>query len=109
MDNHDHRHPVSPQECYDDCVEFTTSLGKFFLPVRATIPEHVLTFPQNFDFAYCPVRETAKRTFTLRNSGQLESAFHWEILAPFDITPRTGTLKPGESMQMTADFSPKVK
>ena len=37
--------PVN-KESYYDVLEFSTSLGKFNVPVNATIPEHVIEFPK---------------------------------------------------------------
>jgi hypothetical protein len=96
------------QECYNDVIEFTTSFGKFYLPIKATLPEHVLEFPESIDFSLCPVRETAKKIFTLRNIGELSSSYEWEISKPFSITPRGGTLPPGQSVAVTIEFRPQV-
>ncbi|KAJ3413734.1 hypothetical protein HDV05_007637 [Chytridiales sp. JEL 0842] len=98
--------PVA-KECYNDVIEFTTSFGKFYLPIKATLPEHVLEFPESIDFGLCPVRETAKKTFTLKNVGELSSAYEWEISKPFSITPRVGTLPPGQSVAVTIEFRPE--
>ncbi|OAJ44042.1 hypothetical protein BDEG_27330 [Batrachochytrium dendrobatidis JEL423] len=97
--------PVA-KECYHDVIEFTTSFGKFFLPIKATLPEHVLEFPKTIDFSLCPVRETAKRTFQLKNTGELTSYFEWEISAPFAISPQNGSLSHGNSCTITVEFTP---
>ncbi|KAI8923507.1 hypothetical protein BC831DRAFT_417141 [Entophlyctis helioformis] len=93
-------------ECYSDVIEFTTSFGKFYLPVKATLPEHVLEFPETVDFSLCPVRETAKKTFVLRNTGELVSCFEWEISKPFSISPKSGSLPPGGCCVVTVEFKP---
>ncbi|TPX66179.1 hypothetical protein SpCBS45565_g04639 [Spizellomyces sp. 'palustris'] len=98
--------PVA-KENYHDVIEFTTSFGKFYVPVKATLPEHVLEFPETVDFALCPVRETAKKTFSLKNVGELASHFEWAIQKPFAISPRTGSLTPGSSLTVTMDFKPE--
>ncbi|KAJ3113713.1 hypothetical protein HDU96_003042 [Phlyctochytrium bullatum] len=100
--------PVA-KECYSDVIEFTTSFGKFYLPVKATLPEHVLEFPKTIDFSICPVKEVAKRTFTLKNVGELTSSYDWEISKPFSITPRSGTLHPGQNTTVTIEFKPQVE
>ncbi|KAJ3219527.1 hypothetical protein HDU67_000472 [Dinochytrium kinnereticum] len=89
-----------------DVIEFTTSFGKFYLPIKATLPEHVLEFPESIDFSLCPVKEVAKRIFTLKNTGELASTYEWDIAKPFSITPRTGTLLPGQSCPVTIEFKP---
>ena len=96
------------KECYNDVIEFTTSFGKFYLPIRATLPEHVLEFPESIDFSLCPLRETAKKTFTLKNTGELSSTYEWEISKPFAITPRSGTLLPGQCTSVVIEFKPEV-
>ncbi|KAJ3035519.1 hypothetical protein HDV00_003673 [Rhizophlyctis rosea] len=99
--------PVA-KERYDDVIEFNTSFGKFYVPVKATLPEHVLEFPASTDFALCPIRETAKKTFLLKNTGELSSHFEWATSKPFAITPRTGFLEPGSQVAVTIDFKPEV-
>ncbi|KAI9102498.1 hypothetical protein DFS34DRAFT_577433 [Phlyctochytrium arcticum] len=98
--------PVA-KENYHDVIEFTTSFGKFYLPVKATLPEHVLDFPDTVDFELCPVRETAKKIFLLHNVGELASAFEWTIAKPFAISPRSGELTPGSSLTVTIEFKPE--
>ncbi|KAJ3105560.1 hypothetical protein HDU97_007902 [Phlyctochytrium planicorne] len=98
--------PVA-KECYSDVIEFTTSFGKFYLPIKATLPEHVLDFPDSIDFSLCPVKEIAKKTFILKNIGELASTYDWEISKPFCITPQNGTLLPGQTCSMTIEFKPQ--
>ncbi|KAJ3093236.1 hypothetical protein HK100_006746, partial [Physocladia obscura] len=98
--------PVA-KECYNDVIEFTTSFGKFHLPIKATLPEHQLEYPDSIDFVLCPVKETAKRVFQLQNIGELESAFLWEISKPFKITPKEGILAPGQSINVSIEFKPE--
>ncbi|KAJ3334134.1 hypothetical protein HDU76_008596 [Blyttiomyces sp. JEL0837] len=98
--------PVA-KECYSDAIEFTTSFGKFFLPIKASLPEHLLEFPESIDFTLCPLRETAKRTFLMKNTGELTSYFEWEIGKPFCITPRSGRLPPGQSVTIVVEFKPQ--
>ncbi|KAI8823829.1 hypothetical protein BJ741DRAFT_634238 [Chytriomyces cf. hyalinus JEL632] len=98
--------PVA-KECYTDAIEFTTSFGRFLLPIKATLPEHVLEHPPSIDFTLCPIRETARRTFSLKNVGELGSTFEWEISSPFRIAPRIGTLNPGQSVTIAIDFHPE--
>ena len=60
----------------------------------------------NIDFSFCPVRETCKKTFTLKNTGELASYYEWQITPPFIITTQTGELEPESSMQVTIEFKP---
>lgn len=98
--------PVA-KECYKDVIEFTTSFGKFFLPIKATLPEHVLEFPESLDFKLCPLRETGRLSFTLKNVGELGSAYVWDIPKPFSITPQSGVLPTGQSVSVNMDFKPE--
>ncbi|KAJ3020998.1 hypothetical protein HKX48_009403 [Thoreauomyces humboldtii] len=97
--------PVA-KENYHDVIEFTTSFGKFYVPVKATLPEHVLEFPDAIDFQLCPTRETARETFVLRNVGELASSYEWTIPKPFSIAPKSGHLMPGCECPVTIDFKP---
>ncbi|KAI8822927.1 uncharacterized protein EV422DRAFT_585444 [Fimicolochytrium jonesii] len=98
--------PVA-KENYHDVLEFATSFGKFYVPVKATLPEHVLDFPSTTDFSLCPIRETAKKTFLLTNTGELGSDFEWSIPRPFAISPRSGTMAPNAEISVTIDFKPE--
>ncbi|KAI8813741.1 hypothetical protein BJ742DRAFT_377453 [Cladochytrium replicatum] len=98
--------PVA-KESYTDTIEFTTSFGKFNLVVKATLPDHVLTFPNTINFELCPIKETAKTQFILRNDGELPSHFDWQLHEPFSISPKTGSLTPGSSVTMTVEFKPQ--
>ncbi|KAH6577222.1 hypothetical protein BASA60_004157 [Batrachochytrium salamandrivorans] len=78
-----------------------------FRPVaKATLPGHVLEFPPTMDFLLCPIRETAKKTFILKNTGELDSYFDWEISEPFSISPQTGLLASGSHCTVTIEFFP---
>lgn len=98
--------PVA-KESYNDVIEFSTSFGKFYLPVKASLPEHIIEFSDFIDFGLCPVRETAKKVFTMTNTGILVSHYEWEIREPFNIYPNSGSLSPGASCNITIGFSPK--
>ncbi|KAJ3162411.1 hypothetical protein HDU86_004891 [Geranomyces michiganensis] len=97
--------PVA-KENYHDVIEFSSSFGKFYVPVKATLPEHVLEFPDTVDFKLCPTRETARETYLLKNTGELASYYEWTIPKPFSISPRTGYLAPGTEIPVTIDFKP---
>ncbi|KAJ3149889.1 hypothetical protein HK101_002002 [Irineochytrium annulatum] len=97
--------PVA-KECYNDVIEFSSSTGKFYIPIRATLPEHSLDFPDLVDFNLCPIKETAKRTFSLKNAGELASFYEWEISKPFSMTPKSGLLQPGQTILVTIEFKP---
>ncbi|KAJ2994628.1 hypothetical protein HDV02_001454 [Globomyces sp. JEL0801] len=93
--------PVA-KECYEDKIEFSTSFGTFYLPIKASLPEHLMEFPEEIDFGYCPIRETAKFTFQMNNVGELASDYEWKIDPPFSIMATTGMLEPGTSCNVHA-------
>ncbi|KAJ3339409.1 hypothetical protein HDU91_001020, partial [Kappamyces sp. JEL0680] len=93
-------------ERYDDVIEFATSFGSFYLPIKATLPEHVMEFPSAIDFGYCPIREVARIHFQLENVGELKSYYEWNIDSPFFITPEAGELEPGSSTSVMIEFKP---
>ncbi|KAJ3381899.1 hypothetical protein HDU84_004761 [Entophlyctis sp. JEL0112] len=95
------------QEAYNDVIEFTTSFGKFYLPIKATLPEHDLAFAPSVDFMLCPVKEVARKTFQLSNIGELDSHFEWEVSKPFSITPHSGTLASGAGISVNIEFCPE--
>ncbi|KAJ3349706.1 hypothetical protein HDU83_000324 [Entophlyctis luteolus] len=98
--------PVA-KEAYNDVIEFTTSFGKFYLPIKATLPEHDLAFAPSVDFMLCPVKEVARKTFQLSNIGELDSHFEWEVSKPFSITPHSGTLASGAGISVNIEFCPE--
>lgn len=89
-------------------MEFTTSFGKFNLPVKAVLPEHVLEFPRVVDFQYCPVNETASNNFVLRNTGELGTSYEWQVPEPFSIIPQKGFIESGRSISVKVEFNPTV-
>jgi uncharacterized protein (DUF3820 family) len=89
-------------------IEFTTSFGKFNVPILATLPQHYLSFLKEIDFQYCPVREVARKTFILKNTGELTSEFEWECSSPFRVIPSRGELQEGKEIKMTVEFKPMV-
>ena len=73
------------------------------------LPEHVLEFPKLIDFEYCPVKETATKTFVLKNTGELGTSFEWEVSKPFSIIPQKGFVESGNQTIIKVQFDPKVK
>lgn len=113
----DYSHHFSPcrkgicifiQENYNDVIEFSTWFGKFYIPVRASLPEHTLVFPPIVDFKLCPLMETARRTFIMTNSGILTTEVDWQVEEPFSISPSNVSLPAGASCTITLQFRPTV-
>jgi hypothetical protein len=79
--------PVKLEE-YDDFVTFNVhiieggvvaSSGKFKLPVIARIASLAVELPAGIDFGFCPTIETTDKVFSMRNSGQIDASFEWNI------------------------------
>lgn len=45
--------------------------GTFYIPIRAHVPSAAAVVPETLDFGFCPVDETAVRTFPISNRGQV--------------------------------------
>ena len=89
-------------------IEFSSSFGKFYIPVKASLPEHTLEFPQDLDFGLCPVKETAKKVFVMKNTGKLHTYYEWDLREPFYISNTSGVLAPGSTCSVTIEFKPDV-
>lgn len=98
--------PIKLEE-YDDCVQFWNEKGSFVVPVRAWIPKVSTCVPESLDFGFCPVKETAVKTFAISNPGEVPVSFSWTCDGPFTLTPSVGTLAPGAAASITARFMPK--
>jgi len=94
-------------EAYDDCVQFWNEKGSFGVPIRADIPAAASHVPASLDFGFCPVNETAVKTFAISNPGQVPVTFGWTCDGPFVLTPTAGAMAPGQSVTITARFTPK--
>uniref|UniRef100_K3WH51 Uncharacterized protein n=1 Tax=Globisporangium ultimum (strain ATCC 200006 / CBS 805.95 / DAOM BR144) TaxID=431595 RepID=K3WH51_GLOUD len=112
--------PVKLEE-YDDFVTFNVhiieggvvaSSGKFKLPVIARIASLAVELPAGIDFGFCPTIETTDKVFSMRNSGQIDASFEWNIPgagdhgSPFAVYPASGRVKAGETIELTASFCP---
>jgi len=82
--------PIKLEE-YDDCVQFWNEKGSFVVPVRAWIPKVSTCVPESLDFGFCPVKETAVKTFAISNPGEVPVSFSWTCDGPFTLTPSVGS------------------
>ncbi|OQS03825.1 hypothetical protein THRCLA_03886 [Thraustotheca clavata] len=113
--------PVQYEE-YDDFIRFTVNIidggvkatnGTFRLPVKARISMLRIDLPNGLDFGFCPTSETTDYVFQLRNTGQIDARFKWNLPdagehgRPFALTPATGEIKAGQVLDITSTFSPK--
>ncbi|XP_064263059.1 hydrocephalus-inducing protein homolog [Passer domesticus] len=96
----------SPEENKDYSHELTciTTRGRIVVPIRAIAARAVLDFPEQLDFSRCPVKSSSQKTLLLRNSGNLEARFQLSTQSPFSMTPATGALGAGGTVQVTVGF-----
>ncbi|XP_026221932.1 hydrocephalus-inducing protein homolog [Anabas testudineus] len=98
----------NPQENkdYHHRLVCVTERERFEVPVRAIGPRAILDFRDEFDLPLCPVKASTQRTHLVRNIGNSKAKFSLHTQKPFSVTPSSGTLDVGESMQVTVDFHP---
>ncbi|KAM8861524.1 hydrocephalus-inducing protein homolog isoform 3-T3 [Synchiropus picturatus] len=91
---------------YHDQLIFTTEREKFEVPIRAIGPRAILDFRDELHLPVCPVKATTQRTHLVRNIGNSRAMFKLKTERPFSVSPTSGTLDVGESMQVSVDFTP---
>ena len=96
-------------EAYDDFVTFRTESGKFRIRVCSRISHLEVETPPTIDFGFCPVGETSKRTLMVRNTGQKTATFTLDNGKPFQLSPTSGTIKPGKKCPSRFPTSPRTQ
>ncbi|XP_027128846.1 hydrocephalus-inducing protein homolog isoform X3 [Larimichthys crocea] len=96
LDNKDYHHRLV----------FVTERERFEVPIRAIGPRAILDFRDEFHLPVCPVKASTEKTQLVRNIGNSTAKFTLHTQSPFSVTPSSGTLDVGESMQVTVDFNP---
>ncbi|XP_030281249.1 hydrocephalus-inducing protein homolog isoform X1 [Sparus aurata] len=98
----------SPQENkdYQHRLVFVTERERFEVPIRAIGPRAILDFRDEFHLPVCPVKAFTEKTHLVRNIGNSKANFKLQTQRPFSVTPSSGTLDVGESMQVTVYFNP---
>lgn len=91
--------PIILEE-YEECIEFTTTLGTFSIPIAATLLSRSFSIPPHFEFGFCPTMEETLGQFQVVNDGELPLDFSWDVDSPFDISPRSGSLEPGSQRRL---------
>ncbi|XP_061081714.1 cilia- and flagella-associated protein 65 [Conger conger] len=92
---------------HSDSIEFHSSLGTFQVSLRATLPQHALVAPESVLLAPCGVLDSSQASFLLHNTSKLQTHFLWKVSEPFQLSPETGVLGPGEECHMTVMFRPQ--
>ncbi|XP_061578790.1 hydrocephalus-inducing protein homolog [Cololabis saira] len=100
----------TPQENkdHDHRLVFVTEREMFEIPVRAIGPRAVLDFPDELVLPACPVKATTEKTQLVRNVGKTRARFKLQTQRPFSVTPSSGMLEVGESLQVTVVFQPRT-
>ena len=94
-------------EQYDDFIEFKVAgAGAFQVKVSALLPFISLKMPPAVDFGYGAVNELMQKDFTFVNDGDVAVSYKWAVDLPFVLTPGEGTLEPGETGHVHAEFTP---
>ncbi|XP_071313817.1 hydrocephalus-inducing protein homolog isoform X2 [Trachinotus anak] len=98
----------TPQEekDYHHRLVCVTERERFEVPVRAIGPRAILDFRDELHLPLCPVKASTQRTQLVRNIGNSKAKFKLHTQRPFTVTPSSGTLDIGESVQVTVDFQP---
>eukprot|EP00079_Xenopus_tropicalis_P024447 XP_012817094.1 PREDICTED: hydrocephalus-inducing protein homolog isoform X1 [Xenopus tropicalis] len=98
----------TPEENKDYFHELVcvTEREKFVVPVRAIGARALLDFPDQLNFLLCPVKYNSQKTLLVRNIGNREARFQLLTRSPFIVSPVSGTLAVGESMQVIVEFLP---
>ncbi|XP_027766726.1 hydrocephalus-inducing protein homolog, partial [Empidonax traillii] len=84
----------------------TTKKETLTVPIRAIGARPILDFPDQLDFSECPVNYSTQKTLLVHNSGNLEAHFNLSTESPFTVSPASGNLGVGESMQVTVEYRP---
>ena len=94
-------------EQYDDFIEFKVAgAGAFQVKVSALLPFISLKMPPAVDFGYGAVNELMQKDFTFVNDGDVAVSYKWAVDLPFVFTPGEGSLEPGETGRVHAEFTP---
>ncbi|NWR29398.1 HYDIN protein, partial [Tachuris rubrigastra] len=84
----------------------TTKKQTLTVPIRAIGARPVLDFPDQLDFSKCPINYSTQKTLLVHNTGNLEAHFSLSTESPFTVSPATGVLDVGETMQVTVEYHP---
>ncbi|XP_073768570.1 cilia- and flagella-associated protein 65 isoform X2 [Danio rerio] len=99
-------HPLEKCE-YVDAIEFECKEGTFQVCLRAVIPHHALDVPETVILPPCAAQQCSQTSFFFRNSSKLQTVFRWFVDPPFQLSPETGQLNPGEECRVTVEFRPQ--
>ena len=97
--------PLTTEE-YTDFVEFKSETGVFRVPLTARLAKLEVEVPGSINFGLCPTNEFVERKLKILNVGQVDAAFSFKMQPPFTVTPQSGRVPAGGSLDYVCRFSP---
>ncbi|XP_066497191.1 cilia- and flagella-associated protein 65 isoform X2 [Hoplias malabaricus] len=98
--------PLKKRE-YVDAIEFQNKEGTFQISLHAVMPYHALDLPDSVQLPPCAVQHSSSTSFLFHNAGKLQTGFQWMVEPPFELSPASGVLQPGEQCKVTVTFRPQ--
>uniref|UniRef100_A0A8C5PZC7 Coiled-coil domain containing 108 n=1 Tax=Leptobrachium leishanense TaxID=445787 RepID=A0A8C5PZC7_9ANUR len=93
---------------YEDTIVFEVEEGCVSVLLRATLPQHKLSFPEELTMPTCAVYHHSEASFVLRSASDLQTSFRWEVSEPFLFNPASGVLDPRCEQRINVLFQPKM-
>jgi len=100
-----HFKPQEPRDYTYDVV-VVTEREKFLVPIRAQGPRAFLSFPDSVAFESTAVKSSSSRTMVVRNVGSAPASFALTCTPPFTVTPASGIVPVGGTLQVSITFTP---
>jgi hydrocephalus-inducing protein len=85
-----------------------TEREKFLVPIVAMGAAPLLDMPDTISFPPTPIRKEARRSLLVRNIGNKAGGFQVYATSCFSVAPAKGFLAPGETLQLSLEFSPSI-
>ncbi|XP_063267034.1 hydrocephalus-inducing protein homolog isoform X2 [Prinia subflava] len=79
---------------------------RIVVPIQAVAARAILDFPDVLKFWKRPVKCSTQKTLLVCNIGNGTAHYQLSTQSPFSVVPATGSLGPGDSMQVTVGFHP---
>ncbi|TSK92887.1 Cilia- and flagella-associated protein 65 [Bagarius yarrelli] len=99
-------HPL--QECeHRDSIEFQCKEGTFLVNLHAVLLHHELELPDSVQLPSCAVQHSTNTSFLFRNASKLQTCFQWIVEPPYQLSPLSGVLEPGEQCRVSVTFKPQ--
>jgi len=96
------------KKIYEEVLPVDCSFGRFYINISSSIPKHAIDIPKSISFGYCPINEVERKTFVLKNIGELVTTFEWKFCKPFQLKPEKGKIEPKKSITIEVLFQPSV-